>query len=321
MEGKGYRNRLKRLWDDRNPSKCYRSENNLCCQARAVTHSKLLTELELQAIQQSVSHQNPTSDEHHDEAVVTNHSNVSDSPEKTDNVNDSLEKTDYSNVNDSPEKTDPVPDNAAALTASPITDIPTRQYDSLLSCVQYCASVADPELEQMFEKIIVFVEESGSGDISSRNPVPRVTDSKFVKDLTKLANRCINEIMIALKPDLLECNCLVYAAAMAVVQLSGGSSISRQSSWGSWRKRITSQIDKHRKHLSQLVAINSNSTLTPRLQAIKNHLFKLYGINSVHLFLITIETLKQRIKCSAIRLKRYDEKVTRHRQNSLFRSN
>jgi len=72
-----------------------------------------------------------------------------------------------------------VPDNAAVLTASPTTDIPTRQYNSLLSCAQYCASVADSELVQMFKKIIVFVEESGSGGVSSRTPVPRVTDSEL----------------------------------------------------------------------------------------------------------------------------------------------
>ena len=61
LEGKGYRNRLKCLWDARNPSKSFRSENNLCCQARAVIHSKLLTEFELQAIEQSVSCQTSTS--------------------------------------------------------------------------------------------------------------------------------------------------------------------------------------------------------------------------------------------------------------------
>jgi len=45
--GKGYQKRLKDLWDLRNPDKTFRSKNNLSCQAHAILHSKLLSELEL----------------------------------------------------------------------------------------------------------------------------------------------------------------------------------------------------------------------------------------------------------------------------------
>jgi len=145
-------------------------------------------------------------------------------------------------------KIDPVSaDDAAGLMASQIADLPAasnRQYASSLSCVQYCASVAISE---------AFVPEFDSTCISSRIPVPRVTETKCVKFFIKLANRCINAIMIVQE-----------------------KSTDRKNNQGHWRRRMTPQISKLRKNLSQLVAIDSNSTLTPRLRAIKKHLFKLY---------------------------------------------
>ena len=51
-DGRGYQKRLKTLWDNRNPDKSFRTENNLACQARAIINSKLLSDHELQDIQQ-----------------------------------------------------------------------------------------------------------------------------------------------------------------------------------------------------------------------------------------------------------------------------
>ena len=45
------------------PIKYIRSENNLCCQVCAVIHSKLLTEFELQAIEQLVLHHTSSTNE------------------------------------------------------------------------------------------------------------------------------------------------------------------------------------------------------------------------------------------------------------------
>ena len=50
-DGRGYRHPLKELWDTRNPSKCFRSENNLCCQAHAVINSTVFTARELAEIE------------------------------------------------------------------------------------------------------------------------------------------------------------------------------------------------------------------------------------------------------------------------------
>ena len=325
LQGKGYRNCLKNFWDARNPSKCIRSENNLCYQARAVIHSKPLIEFELQAIQQSVSHQtntaseacanpatsiNPTTCE---PRVVTTECNVMELNEPS---NENALVADIGSV----DAANPVFD----LTASPAADVPlltNREYDSLLSCCRHCAASATSELKEIFDQVILFLQDLDSACFSSRTTVSKVTETKLIKDLIRLANKCISEIMMAMQLDLLECNSLVYAAAKAVVYISEGQSTGTTGGWsnhGQWRDHLTSRIYKLRKHL---VSINSSTILTPKLFSIKRHLFKLYGINSVHSFLIAVETLKQKIKCSAARLRKYNDRVTQYKQNSMFRSN
>jgi len=50
--GKGYQKRLKEMWDSRNPAKSFRTVNNLCCQARNVIRSHLLTVIDLEELEQ-----------------------------------------------------------------------------------------------------------------------------------------------------------------------------------------------------------------------------------------------------------------------------
>ena len=319
--------------------------------------NKLLTEFELQAIQQSVSADaaadakgadtiigyalcNPVKpDELLDEIV---------SPKKFDpvRVNVSFDgtapnetaspKCDPVRLNVSSDGTVPIFDYvlsddvvspATVLTTSPAVgavNVAAREFDSVLSCARHCFSKATPEMARMFEQVITFLQDFDTTCFSSRTPVSRVAETKTVKNLIHLANQCISEILMTMELDMLECNCLVYAAAKAVVYIAKGNSSNSfggHNSGEHWKERLTSRISKLRKDLSQLVAINSCTTLTPRLFAIKKRLYKAYKSNSVHSFLIATETLKQKITCSAVRLKKYKEKVTRFRQNTLFRSN
>ena len=46
-DGVGYRNRLKAIWDTRNPLKTTISVNMLCCHARNIQSSNMLSEFEL----------------------------------------------------------------------------------------------------------------------------------------------------------------------------------------------------------------------------------------------------------------------------------
>ena len=73
-DGTGYRDRLKNLWDSRNPSKSSISVNTLCCHARNIQVSHLLTEYELVNVQTACCE---SSVEGHNDAVVINDPDVS----------------------------------------------------------------------------------------------------------------------------------------------------------------------------------------------------------------------------------------------------
>jgi len=55
-DGTGYRNRLKRLWDLRNPDKCVLSVNVLCCHARNIQTGHMLPDHELRRIENLCTH-------------------------------------------------------------------------------------------------------------------------------------------------------------------------------------------------------------------------------------------------------------------------
>ena len=54
-DGRGYRDRLKSIWDARNPSKTSLSVNVLACHARSIQSAEMLTPYELKALQESSS--------------------------------------------------------------------------------------------------------------------------------------------------------------------------------------------------------------------------------------------------------------------------
>jgi len=121
-----------------------------------------------------------------------------------------------------------VSDDGLSETTNPVVvadDVPTatREFDSLLSCVQICATNAVSELTQMFQQFTLFLQDMDSSCFTSRIPVSRVSETKTVRDLIRLANLCNNEVMMVAELDLLEYNCLVYAVAKAAAYISKGN--------------------------------------------------------------------------------------------------
>ena len=60
--GRGYRERLKRLWDLRNPDKTVAGVNTLCCHARNIQETHMLSDYELQRIEQSCTRGSASAD-------------------------------------------------------------------------------------------------------------------------------------------------------------------------------------------------------------------------------------------------------------------
>jgi len=120
-------------------------------------------------------------------------------------------------------------------------------------------------------------------------------------------------------PSLLECDQLLFAAALTVVELASPNSSTTKKC--AWRQRLESQIMELRRDISRLVAIGYPPSPTRRLNHLAKYLFSRYHITSLASYQIAVETLKQRITCVAARLRKYKLRLLRQWQNSLFSRN
>ena len=328
VAGRGYQKRFKDLWDIRNPDKSFRTMNNLCCQARNVIHSHLLTEAELKDLQQYPLQQldasvsvvllatNDSGDELAPPPQEINNSVAHDSELLTlesDRV-EVLTHQDQSPVGESvsPSQTNELDNNS-------------DNFEFLLLCVNQCLSNGDVtlELKTVFSQLCVCLSEVGTLELDVRQALPRVVETSAVRHWLALINDCIHRILHCATLTLTQCDCLVYAGAMAVVRLSGLNIKPRNGhcNKNGWRSRLESKIQEMRGHLSQLVAIQRSTTLSAHLQRVKSRLFRIYHINNQSSFLIAIETLKQRIVALSTRLRKYRERLLRYWQNRTFCSN
>ena len=127
-------------------------------------------------------------------------------------------------------------------------------------------------------------------------------------------NDCLHQCFKKGCIDLAQCNCLVYASSLTSTQKAHGKR-------NAWRARLEEKIQKLRRYLSQLIAIHSTKSISPRLCHLKRQLFKKYTIVDKSSFLIAVENLKQHITCCAARLCMYKTRVYRYWQNNTFNHN
>ena len=151
---------------------------------------------------------------------------------------------------------------------------------------------------------------------TSRIPVSRVSQTKTVKDLIQLATNVFMKWWWL--QDLIYWNEIVWCMLLETLVPLLQNRVTGEIERNIWHLKLTSleNIDYHNWKLLTWILL-----LLQILLAIKRHLFKLYDINSVHSFLISTQTLKQKISCTAVHLRRYNEKLTRYRQNYQFHTN
>jgi len=291
------------MWDSRNPAKVFRTMNNLCCQARNVIRTHLLTVIELEELEQEASHLDAT-------AVAVDESGTVTPPEADDPVGAQVNETILNGatsqlLNDIQHSTDNVCNE--------------DKFRALVDCINQSLNHGDisPELISVFDQLHACLLEIGSVEFDIRHPLLRVTEMPVVKRWLSLVNDCIRHIVQFSNLDLLQCDCLVYSGALTVVRLSRLSDKPNSGNQhkNGWCFRLQSIVQNLRAHLSQLVAIRQSTTLSAHLQRVKSKLFRIYQITDQSSVLITIESLKQRIVAFATRLRRYKEKLKRHWQN------
>ena len=212
----------------------------------------------------------------------------------------------------------------AVLRPVPLEDEPS-EFVQLVGCVEDCLSdvTITEELKIAFKRLHSCLLEIDTLDLAERQALPKLIDNKVGKKWLHMMNKCIDECVQKRIISISQCDCLIYAGAMAVIRLSGqhvekGGRRGRQDVW---KLRLESQIKKFRKHISQLLAIHQSPVLTARLRHLKAHLFKLYHIMDNPTFLIAIETLKQKVTSLATRIRRYQTRLLRFWQNNTFRRN
>jgi len=110
-----------------------------------------------------------------------------------------------------------------------------------------------------------------------------------VKNLLSEVNRCTEFIVSDQLPSLLQCNQLLFAAALIVVELVCPNSKTTRKN--AWRHRLENQIVELRKDISRLVAIGYPPTLTRRLSHQAKYLFFRNQITSMASYQVAVETL------------------------------
>lgn len=303
--------------------------NNLCCQARSVIQSHLLTDLELEELQQ-VSQQQSMNGEILElplgslsQEPVSNKQEELRQGSQQPSVNGcSLQEiSDAVNVltNDNMRVSSPL--------EHPIqhSSDGENNFETLLLYVNQCLLSDDntAELKTAFSQLNICLLEIGSLKFDIRQALPRVCETPTTRHWLTIVNDCINRVFLCSNLSLMQCDCLVYAGALTVVKLSGLSDKSRggRCKKNGWRVRLESKIQNMRGHLSQLVAICQSTVLSVHLQRVKFKLFRIYHITDRLSLLSIIETLKQRITAFAGRLRKYRKRLQRHWQNRTFCSN
>ena len=134
-----------------------------------------------------------------------------------------------------------------------------------------------------------------------------------INDKVKIVNNVISRIQTK---DLNETNRLLLAGANVVkdLLLIKEKSTNKGEPW--WKWRIKRRLGMLRKDLSQAVELNrGNLNQIAKDRLIKRYSVEKYGVSNV------IETLKQRVKATAARLKKYEDRHKQFIQNKLFRTN
>ena len=133
----------------------------------------------------------------------------------------------------------------------------------------------------------------------------------------KIVNQAIETIHTE---NITEDNELLYAAAFVISENLGKikkEPKKRNTKEPFWKRRIQNSIKKWRKDLSQLEEVNRGRNLRERdnVRLEKSYKLKEKGARYV------CEMLRQKIRAGGVKIKRYDERNRKYKENNLFKTN
>lgn len=300
-EGAGYIKRLERLFKERNPTnpKIHKfNGNTLSNQVRVILSRKALSDLVLDEIRKQAqensepTHVIPQSPTPSTRTDTQSPINVNITPEHT------PIQTRISNTNTSENSLPHITDS---------TDIEVNE-----------------ETDPLILTFLQVLAETKESSIEDRKYLPKPTFCKqFYSNLQKL-----NEylpIVLATNSSLREVNDIIYATAKTLILTNNQkpyhpTNTAKKNREPPWKRRIKKKIEVLRKELGRFTEIKRGVT-SRKMNKLKDKLYEKYNIFNEQDHDNTAETIKQRIKAYAGRIKRYEDMSNRKAQNKLFHEN
>lgn len=303
--GPGYIKRLYNIFVERNPNNPKTRKfdgNTLSNQARTIMSRKLISDETLSEIKTRAEQLILEQIEEEAEETYTN----------TPNNNTEITST-HLHANQSP--------NTIDNSTEPLS---TNREHQNTNEEQTIDLNVNENLDPLILELLQNIAETKEIPVDNRKCLPKPNFTKqFFGNLAKI-NKFLPTILETNR-SLRNTNDIIYAAAKTLVQANGQTpytptKVIKPKQDPPWKIRLKNRIEDLRKELGRLTEIKKGVN-SKKMHKIKNTLYNKYKIFNEQDHDRVSETLKQRIKALAGRLKRYDDMNKRKMQNQLFQEN
>ena len=288
----GYRQRLHSLWTDSDLFP--RTEQQLAGQVRSIKTNKLLTDIELQEVQEIQGSIPP----------------IEPNPPLQESLVEPSQLPGSSKRNDGPEDPPTVSQTIRNIRAAQSISSMIAQPAAL----QVNTEPSSSEQADIIEQLNILIADP---TLIQVKPLRHVNWKKL-KEETSVVNACLTNITTNTITDT---NTLLLAGAHVVRERLGEKAAPEKPTERKepfWKRRIEEKISQLRKDISYLEEMKSGSDLKKKILDGLNRrhpLLKKKGIKCVS------EELKQRLRAKAAKIKRYNKRIDRYHQNKLFGNN
>ena len=156
--------------------------------------------------------------------------------------------------------------------------------------------------------------------MDERDPLQKIRQTHKFKNIFKIANEALKQIIVDLQPDLSTLNQLTYATAKTVQAKCGVKSKKRKgqntiATKPKWERKIEKEVESYRKEISVLDEMEKNEKLK---SGRARKVLRKHGIIRRDQIKVVKEQLKQKLQMKAQRLRRFTKRNKFYRQNNLF---
>lgn len=162
-----------------------------------------------------------------------------------------------------------------------------------------------------------------STKIEDRDALPKANLHKIFVQKLNVINTHI-ETSITQDTDLTEINNITYAAAKTLIEENGQKAIksqNRKKKEQPWERRLQKKVEEKRTELARILSRSQGEHQGKRKKNKLQKIYQKYNINDEKDLPLVEEQLKQEIKATAGRLRRYKDNDAKKKQNQMFTEN